>query len=105
MQTFFHLCRLENISFDIERKVGNVFTFMDGLETGCLGMMTFNETSREDCYSHTAEVLDFLNSKLRQTTSSKDIPASFFSIKNAVNGYLNKNKRMNPKSEKGLDRA
>ena len=31
MQTFFHLCRLQNISFDIERKVGNVFTFMDGL--------------------------------------------------------------------------
>lgn len=41
--TFFHLCRLQNISFDIEKKIGNVFTFLDGLESGCLGIMTFSK--------------------------------------------------------------
>lgn len=102
MQTFFHLCRLQNISFDIENRVGNVFTFMDGLESGCLGIMTFNESSREGCYSHTAEVLEFLNSKLRQNNSLKDVPRSFFSVKNSINGYLNRCKRKNFKSEKGL---
>ena len=102
MQTFFHLCRLQNISFDIEKKIGNVFTFMDGLESGCLGIMTFNQSSREDCYAHTAEVLDFLNSKLRKTGSSKYIPKSFFQIKNAVNGYLNRTKKQKTRTEKTL---
>jgi hypothetical protein len=31
IQTFFHLCRLENISFDIKRKIGNVFMFLKKL--------------------------------------------------------------------------
>lgn len=64
--------------------------------------MTFNESSREDCYSHTAEVLDFLSSKLRQTTNGKDIPASFFAVKNAVNGYLNRSKKMKVRTEKSI---
>jgi hypothetical protein len=98
LQTFFHLCRLQNISFDIQKKVGNVFTFMDGLESSCLGIMTFNESSREECYSHTAEVLEFLNSKLRQNNQLKDVPPSFFSIKNAVNGFLNRGKKNKLKS-------
>lgn len=66
--------------------------FLNGLESGCIGMMTFNSQSREDCYTHTAEVLDFLNSKLKQNTS-KNIPEGFFSLKNAVNGFLNRSKR------------
>ncbi len=66
--------------------------FLNGLESGCIGMMTFNSQSREDCYSHTAEVLDFLNSKLKQNIS-KNIPEDFFSLKNVVNGYLNRSKR------------
>lgn len=105
MQTFFHLCRLQNISFDIENKIGNVFTFMDGLESGCLGIMTFNESSKQECFAHTAEVLDFLNCKLRHNNNLKDVPRSFFSVKNAINGFLNRNKKRHLKSEKGLVRA
>jgi hypothetical protein len=77
--------------------------FLNGLESGCIGIMTFNSQSREDCYAHTAEVLDFLNSKLKQA-SSKSIPDTFFSLKNAVNGHLNRiKKQKNSKSQKMLN--
>lgn len=52
LQTFFHLCRLQNISFDIESKMGNVFMFLNGLESGCIGIMTFHPHSKVHCYSH-----------------------------------------------------
>lgn len=54
MSTFFHLCRLQNISFDIERKIGNIFMFLDGLQSGCLGMMTFNDSSKIETFIHAA---------------------------------------------------
>jgi hypothetical protein len=105
LQTFFHLCRLQNISFDMEKKVGNVFMFLNGLESGCLGIMTFNAHSRHHCYTHTAEVLDFLNSKLKQG-SQKDVPAAFLSLKNAVNGHLNRlRKQKNTRSQKMLNES
>lgn len=34
------------MSFDIEKKIGNIFMFVDGLESGCLGLMTFNVKSK-----------------------------------------------------------
>lgn len=94
LQTFFHLCRLQNISFDIENRVGNIFTFVDGLENGCVGIMSFNAGSKEDSYRHAAEVLEFLNSKLKQNNKVKAIPDSFLKIKNAVIGYLNRVKKI-----------
>ena len=56
-------------------------------------MMTFNSSSKANCFTHSAEVLDFLNSKVKQSLV-KEIPNTFFSIKNAVNGYLNRTKKM-----------
>ena len=77
--------------------------FLNGLESGCLGIMTFNPQSKEECFTHTAEVLDFLNSKLKQTTT-KNVPESFFALKNAVNGFLNRSKRLKQsRSQKMLD--
>ena len=35
-----------------------------------------------------------MNSKLKNNLLSKDIPKTFLSIKNAVNGYLNRNKKV-----------
>lgn len=71
MSTFFHLCRLQNISFDIERKIGNIFMFLDGLESGCLGMMTFNDSSKIETFIHAAEVLDFFSSNIDHTVTSR----------------------------------
>lgn len=88
MATFFHLCRLQNISFDIERQIGNIFMFLDGLESGCLGMMTFNDSSKVETFIHAAEVLDFFSSKIDHTIASGP-SEEFLLIRNSINGYLN----------------
>lgn len=56
-------------------------------------MMTFNSSSKANCFTHSAEVLEFLNSKLKNNLA-KDIPKTFLSIKNAINGYLNRTKKI-----------
>ena len=44
--------------------------FLDGLESGCLGMMTFNDSSKTETFIHAAEVLDFFSSKINQSMMS-----------------------------------
>ena len=84
IQTFFHLCRLQNISFDIEKKIGNIFMFLDTLESGCIGLMTFNHTSKVETFIHAAEVMDFFNSKVVEEEINED----FLLIRNSINGFL-----------------
>ena len=92
VKTFFHLCRLQNISFDIEKKVGNVFTFLDGLESGCLGIITFNKGDKVETFIHAAEVLNFFSSKI--TSHSQTQQEEFLLIRNSINVYLNSLKKV-----------
>lgn len=39
-KTFFHMCRLESISFDMESRSGSTFCLFDCLASGVLGMLT-----------------------------------------------------------------
>jgi len=39
-KTFFHMCRLEGISFDMESRSGSTFCLFDGLSSGVIGMLT-----------------------------------------------------------------
>ena len=39
-KTFFHMCRIESISFDMEKKSGSTFCLYDSLQSGVLGMLT-----------------------------------------------------------------
>ena len=39
-KTFFHMCRLESISFDMEKRSGSTFCLFDSLQSGVLGMLT-----------------------------------------------------------------
>ena len=39
-KTFFHMCRLESISFDMESRSGSTFCLYDCLATGVIGMLT-----------------------------------------------------------------
>jgi len=39
-KTFFHLCRLKSISYDLENKMGTTFILLDNLQTGVLGLFT-----------------------------------------------------------------
>jgi len=99
MQTFFHLCRLQNISFDMEHKIGNIFTFLDVIEGGSIGIMTFNSSSKENCYAHTAEVFEFLNSKVKVSGKDGGEGSDFMGLKNAVNGFLKRQKKMKRKQK------
>lgn len=83
--TFFHLCRLQNISFDIEKKIGNVFIFLDGMESGCLGMMTFSKGNKLETFIHAAEAINFFSSKMVKSSNCEE----FLLLRNSINGYLN----------------
>jgi len=39
-KTFFHMCRLESISFDMEKKAGSTFVLYDCLQSGVIAMLT-----------------------------------------------------------------
>lgn len=39
-KTFFHMCRLESISFDMESRSGSTFCLYDCLQSGVIGMLT-----------------------------------------------------------------
>lgn len=39
-KTFFQLCRLESISFNLEKKCGSTFVLIDSLQSGALSVMT-----------------------------------------------------------------
>ena len=62
--------------------------FLDGLQAGCLGIMTFNDSSKMETFIHAAEVLDFFSSKIDHSMSSGP-PEEFLLIRNSINGYLN----------------
>lgn len=45
--TFFNMCRLNNISYDIAEKMGTIFILMDSMAAGCLGIISSNKSLSE----------------------------------------------------------
>jgi len=45
-KTFFHMCRLESISFDMESRSGSTFCLFDCLASGVIGMLTIGVNRR-----------------------------------------------------------
>lgn len=43
-KTFFHLCRVEGISYDLEKKVGTAFVLIDSLQSGIIGLIGVGES-------------------------------------------------------------
>lgn len=67
--------------------------FLNGLETGCMGLMSFNQASKEETFQQVSDVLQFLSSKLNQTKQqSKSLSKQFMAIRNVVNGFLKRTK-------------
>ena len=58
-KTFFHMCRIENISFDLERKIGSSFVLLDSLQTGVVGLLAVAENETEGL-RFMSEALKFL---------------------------------------------
>lgn len=46
-KSFFHMCRLESVSFDLERRQGATFMLQDCLQSGVIAMMTIAEDRKE----------------------------------------------------------
>ena len=70
--------------------------FVDGLESGCMGLMTFNSEGRVETFVHAAEVMNFLKRKVVQGDSSEEV----LLIRNCINGYLNTIRRNHQKKKK-----
>lgn len=58
-KTFFHMCRLQSISFDLESKKGTAFMLADCLQSGVLSMMTIAE-ERKECLAMMVECFKFI---------------------------------------------
>jgi hypothetical protein len=46
-KSFFHMCRLQSISFDLESRKGTAFMLQDCLQSGVLALMTIAEDRKE----------------------------------------------------------
>lgn len=58
-KTFFHMCRIDNISFDLERKIGSSFLLLDSLQSGVVGLLAVAENETESL-RFMCEALKFL---------------------------------------------
>lgn len=43
-KTFFHLCRLEGISYDLDKRIGTTFVLLDSLQIGLLGIISIADS-------------------------------------------------------------
>ena len=58
-KTFFHMCRLESISFDMESRSGSTFCLYDCLASGVIGMLTIG-VHRRAVSKFMIEALNFI---------------------------------------------
>ena len=58
-KTFFHMCRMRNISFDLEQRQGSTFMLQDCLQSGLLAIMTIGE-ARIDCLKLMCDTFKFV---------------------------------------------
>ena len=58
-KTFFHMCRMRNISFDLEQRQCSTFMLQDCLQSGLLAMMTIGEY-RIDCLKLMCDTFKFI---------------------------------------------
>lgn len=67
LKTFFALCRLHGLSFDLKDQQGVVFSLFDTLASGCLGMTGVGAT-RHNAVEKLQAVTAFLLKQLRVAT-------------------------------------
>ena len=61
-KTFFHMCRLESISFDMEKRSGSTFCLYDSLQSGVIGMLTIG-VHRKVCVNYMIDALNFIQNQ------------------------------------------
>ena len=58
-KTFFHLCRMESISFDFENKIGSTFLLGDSLQSGILSILCISN-NLHNAYKSMNDSLNFI---------------------------------------------
>ena len=61
-KTFFHMCRLESISFDMESRSGSTFCLYDCLASGVIGMLTIG-VHRRAAVKFMQDALNFIQNQ------------------------------------------
>ena len=61
-KTFFHMCRLESISFDMESRSGSTFCLFDCLASGVIGMLTIG-INHKATVKFMSEALNFVQNQ------------------------------------------
>lgn len=61
-KTFFHMCRLEGISFDMESRSGSTFCLFDALQSGVIGMLTIG-VHRRAAVAYMTNALSFIQNQ------------------------------------------
>ena len=62
-KTFFHMCRLESISFDMESRSGSTFCLYDCLASGVIGMLTIG-VHRKQTTKFMMDALNFIQNQV-----------------------------------------
>jgi len=65
-KTFFHMCRLESISFDMESRSGSTFCLYDCLASGVIGMLTIG-VHRKATTKFMNDALNFIQNQVRHS--------------------------------------
>lgn len=58
-KTFFHMCRLESVSFDLENRSGSTFILPDCLQGGVISILTVAQ-ERDEVVEKMVEALNFI---------------------------------------------
>ena len=106
------MCRLESISFDLEKREGTTFILSDCLQSGMLSILSAAE-NRHEIVEKTVEALNFIQSQagplpiksLSDDTRSDDIDVTdVFSKIRLIQKAMNKeaNKKKASRSSKGF---
>ncbi len=75
-KTFFHMCRLEAISFDMETRSGSTFCLYDCLQSGVIGMLTIG-VNRRASIKFMQDALNFIQNQ------AGAVPKKIFASQNA----------------------
>lgn len=60
--TFFHMCRLESVSYDMEKRTGSTFWLYDCLQGGVIGLITVGE-HRKVTVNYMVDALNFIQNQ------------------------------------------
>jgi len=76
-RSFFNLCRLKGVSFDLQERTGTVFNLMDSFARGVIGIVTVGKTLL-DALRKFADCLEFIQRQVglattKSTTKSHEV--------------------------------